>query len=107
MLLAIFFAGCHRGATGPAQKSPDGTMTLTTAINPSKADSTSYLCVIVEIRDAAGKILHYEVTPASDTQRWSIQWLGNDEVLLKSSDVGNYHIRRQSDGTWKGELSAS
>jgi hypothetical protein len=80
-------------------------MTLTTAVNQSKANPSRYLCVIVEITDSAGTTLHHEVTPASNTQRWSIAWVSNDEVLIKSSDVGNYHIRRNSDGTWKGETA--
>ena len=82
-------------------------MTLATSVNRGKANPTRYLCVVVDITDSAGKTLHHEVTPASDAQRWSVRWVGNDEVLLKSSDVGNYHIRRQPDGTWKGELSAT
>ena len=82
-------------------------MTLTTSVNQSKADRTRYLCVIVDITDSAGKTLHHEITPASDTQRWSIQWVSNNEVLLKSSDVGSYRIRRQRDGTWKGQLGAT
>jgi hypothetical protein len=44
-----------------------------------------------------------EVTPASVTQRWSIQWVSNDKVLLKSSDVGDYYIRRQPNGSWQGD----
>ena len=82
-------------------------MTLATSVNQSKANPTRYLCVVVDITDSAGKALHDEVTPASDTQRWSISWVSNDEVLLKSSDVGSYHIRRQQDGTWKGDLAAT
>ena len=82
-------------------------MTLATSVNQSKADPTRYLCVVVDITDSSGKSLHHEVTPASDTQRWSIQWVSNDEVLLRSSDVGSYRIRRQPDGTWRGELGAT
>jgi hypothetical protein len=101
---ALLAAGCNRTAAVPAQKSPDGTMTLTTSVNESRADPARYLCVVVHVADVAGKTLHREVTPASATQRWSIRWVTSDEVLLQSSDVGSYHIRRQPDGTWKGEL---
>jgi len=107
MFIAVLVTGCNRTTAAPAQKSPDGTMTLATSVNQSKANPTRYLCVVVDITDSAGKTLHHEVTPASGTQRWSIGWVSNDEVLLKSSDVGSYHIRRQTDGTWKGELAAT
>jgi hypothetical protein len=105
--MALLVTGCNRTAAAPAQKSPDGTMTLATSVNQSKANPTRYLCVIVDITDSTGRTLHHEVTPASATQRWSISWLSNDEILLNSSDVGSYHIRRQSDGTWKGKLAAT
>ena len=103
----MLVAGCGQPSPSPPQKSPDGTMSLSTSVNQSKANPTRYLCVVVDINDSTGKPLHHEVTPASDTQRWSIQWVSNDEVLLKSSDVGNYRIRRQPDGKWKGELGAT
>jgi ABC-type phosphate/phosphonate transport system substrate-binding protein len=106
LILALLIAGCSRASSAPAQKSPDGTMSLLTSVNQSKANPTRYLCLVVDITDSTGKSLHHEVTPASDTQRWSIQWVSNDEVLLKSSDVGNYRIRRQPDGTWKSQLGA-
>jgi hypothetical protein len=107
LILVMLAAGCNRTSSAPAQKSPDGTMTVSTSVNQSKANPTRYLCVVVDITDSTGKVLHHEVTPASDMQRWSIQWVSNDEALLKSSDVGNYRIRRQPDGMWKGELGAT
>lgn len=103
MLVGLLVGGCGRTMSGVTQRSPDGTMVLTTSINHSKGNPTRYLCVIVDIVDSAGKSLYHEATPASDTQRWSIQWVSNDDVLLKSSDVGDYHLRRLPDGTWKGK----
>ncbi|MGN6367575.1 MAG: hypothetical protein ACTHN5_04875 [Phycisphaerae bacterium] len=103
-MATTLLAGCARAASTTSKKSPDGTMTLTTTIDQDKSDPSRYLCVIVDIADAAGKTLHHEVTPASDAQRWSIEWKSNTDVLLKSADVGNYHIRRQPDGTWKSQL---
>lgn len=82
-------------------------MTISTSVNHNKANPAQDLCVVIDITDSAGKALHHEITPASDTQRWSIQWVGNDEVLLKSSDVGTYRIRRQPDGKWKGQLGGT
>src|SRR5262245_51337101 len=104
LLLIALVTGCGRSRTGPApQKSPNGTMTVTTSVNLSKQDPTRYLCVIVDITDPTGKPLHHEVTPASDTMRWSLQWVSNDELLLDSGDIGKDRIQRQPDGTWKGQ----
>lgn len=103
ILLALSVTGCNRSSTTPVQRSPDGTMTLKTSVNRIKANPLRYLCVVVDIIDQTGKTLHHEVTPASVTQRWSIQWVSNDEVLLKSSDVGDYYIRRQPSGSWQGD----
>ena len=107
LVVPMVIAGCGRTSPMPPRKSPDGTLSLSTSVNRSKAVPSRYLCVVVDITDSKGRPLHHEVTPASDTQRWSIQWVSNNEVLLKSSDVGNYRIRRQTDGTWKGELGAT
>jgi hypothetical protein len=104
LIVSLLLAGCGRGPSPPSLKSPDGMLTLSTSVNQTKADRTQYLCVIIDIVDSTGKTLHHEVTPASDVHRWSIQWVTNDELLLKSSDVGNYHVLRQTDGTWKGQL---
>ena len=106
MSVAVLVAGCRRPTTVVARQSPDGTMTLTTSVNQSRAEPTRYLCVVVDITDASGRTLHHEVTPASDTQRWSIRWMGNDAIMLESADVGIYKIRRQADGTWMGEVTA-
>ena len=92
VLLTLWFVGCNRTTVTQGQKSPDGTMTLTTSVNPDKSNPTRSSCVVVDITDAAGTTLHHEVTPASDTQRWSIKWVSNDEVLLKSSDIGDYRL---------------
>jgi hypothetical protein len=70
LLVALLVPGCNRATAASVQASPDGTMTFATSVNQSKADPARYLCVVVDIRDSAGKTLHHEVTPASNTQRW-------------------------------------
>ena len=79
-------------------------MVLLTEVNRDKSDPTRYLCVVVEIQNGAGTTLHREITPASAVQRWDIQWMSDGEVLLDSSDVGRYRIRKRDDGTWKGDF---
>ena len=103
-LLAIFSKGCGRGQGVPPQKSPDGKFTLVTSVNQSNADPRRYLCVIVDIKDSAGKTVYHKVTPASDTQGWSIRWLDNNKIQLASSDIGTHHIRRQADGSWTDDF---
>ncbi|QDU58488.1 hypothetical protein [Aeoliella mucimassa] len=107
MLLLVLLPSCSRSTVSPLKPSPNGSMLLLTAVNQSQADPRKYLCVIVEIQDASDTTLHREVTPASDTQRWTIQWVSDNEILLDSSDVGRYRIHRQPDDTWKGELGAT
>jgi hypothetical protein len=104
ILLSLFASGCGRTSTPPAQKSPNGSMTLSTSVSSNKSDPTRDLCVVVDITDSNGKSLHHEVTPASDVQKWSIAWVSNDEILLNNSDVGMYHIHHRPDGSWQGEL---
>lgn len=106
-ILPLAFSGCARPATPPPRKSPNGTLTLTTFINQNRSNPTRYLCVIVDITDSAGRPIHHEITPISDTQRWSIGWVSDSEVLLKNSDMGDYHIRRQPDGVWKGDFATT
>lgn len=87
--------------------SPKGHFEARTRINPDKSDRTRYLCVIIEIRDASGTLVHGEVTPASDCMRWSLAWADDETLRLKSSDVGIYTLHREKDGTWKGNLGGS
>ena len=108
LVVSVLAVSCDNHTSPPrAMKSPDGTLTLSWSVNDSQANPTRYLCVVVDITDSAGKTLHHEVTPVSDRIRWSPQWVSNDEVMLKSSGVGVYRIRRLPDGTWKGQLGAS
>ena len=103
-ICSFVLASCGPKAVSPAKSSPDGTMILLTNVNRNRSNPTKYLCVIIEIQDGVGNTLHREVTPASSTQRWSIQWINNDKIHLDSSDIGQYRIERLTDGTWKGEL---
>lgn len=102
--LVIFSKGCGRGQGVQPQKSPDGKFTLVTSVNQSNADPQRYLCVIVDIKDSAGKTVYHGVTPASDTQGWSIRRLDNNKIQLASSDTGTHYIRRQSDGSWADDF---
>jgi len=95
-----FMAGCGSGGQPPIT-SPNGSLTLQTSIEHSRSDPGAYLCVVFEIRDRAGKVLHRENTRASNNSRWSMRWIGNDRIRLDSGDIGTYDWTRQPDGTWK------
>ncbi len=104
IVMLVLVSGCGM-RRGPAPvRSPSGQLEVVTSVNQDKTDPTRHLCVIVEVRDRAGTALHREVTPASDTMRWSIAWAGDNAIILQSSDVGRYTIERLDNGTWEGSL---
>jgi hypothetical protein len=69
----------------------------------SRADPKTYLCVVFEIQDATGKVLHRENTGASTVHRWNMYWKTDDVVQLDSSDIGPRSWRRQANGKWASE----
>jgi hypothetical protein len=95
LLLAL--VGCSRSM--PAIPSPSGALTLVTAI-PQKRDDPDYGCLVFEIRDAAGKLVHRENTRAK-APGWSIGWSSDTQVFVYCSDIGTQHWNKQPDGTWK------
>lgn len=75
-------------------------MTLHTRVEPSRADPGAYRCVVFEVRDRAGRVVHSENTRASDYMRWDISWASDHLIRLRSSDIGTLHWRRGADGGW-------
>lgn len=98
--LVCALAGCTP-ASKPPFPSPDGSLMLHTSIESSRSDPAAYGCVVIEIRDKSGKVLHRENSHASDFHKWEISWTSNDELKLMSSDIGDRTWVRQSDGTWE------
>ncbi len=98
--ILFLLLGCTETASNNSIPSPDGSLTLVTSINRSKDDLTKYLCVRFQIVDSAGKVIYEEQTGASDRMRWSMQWDGNDRIVLDSSDIGTLVWERQADGIW-------
>lgn len=76
-------------------------MEIVTSIEKNKADPQTYLCVIFEIRDKQGKILHRENTHASDTMRWSMDWVLTNRIRLVSSDIGTRMWEQKTNGDWQ------
>jgi len=102
LISCLLLAGCARHGPAPVS-SPDGSMTLHTRVEQSRSDPRTYLCVIFEVRDKSGRVLHSENTGASDRMRWEMSWVTNERIRLKSSDIGTYYWRRQADQRWVKE----
>lgn len=82
--------------------SPDNSKIIVPTINNSKSDMTKYLCVKITAVDAqTSQVLFEEQTGASDRMNWSIQWLTNHLILLKSSDIGSYCWQEDKNNVWQ------
>ncbi|HSY74442.1 MAG TPA: hypothetical protein VK810_03145 [Dongiaceae bacterium] len=99
IFVLVLFAGCSQKM--PTVMSPDSSMSLVTSVEQSQQDPQTYLCVVFEIRDQAGKILHRENTHASVRMRWNMSWESNNRIRLDSSNIGTHHWTKQLDGNWK------
>lgn len=108
LVLLYTLSGCV-GLTGSARsreelaviESPRKDRALVVTVNTSRDDSTKYLTLVFEVRDKATQtVLHRQQTGASSRMAWSMHWLDNSTVQLKSSDVGTYCWRMQADGVW-------
>ena len=102
LLTALALVACSPASRLVSLPSPDGKLTLVAAPQQSTNSRVLHL-VVFEIRDQTGKVLHREDTRASDAMRWSMAWVSNERIELKSSDIGTYYWSRQPDGTWKKE----
>lgn len=103
LALWLVTAGCARRMPPPSH-SPNGKLTLV-ASTPQKHDDPAYGCLVIEIRDAAGKVLCHTNTGAK-AWGWTIEWSSDDQVVINCRDVGTglwgaQHWNRQADGSWK------
>ncbi len=95
ILCVVLTAGCT-GRKRPVDiPSPDGSMIA----SPQKAKST----LIITVSDQAGNVLTRWNTGVSIVHRWSVEWMDNSRLLVRSSDIGARRLARQEDGTWKAE----
>ena len=100
----VFLTGCGSpfGSTAAALKpiaSPDGLKTLNLSVNQSEVDPTKYLCVMFELRDKSGNLLHTVQTSASDIQKWAAGWFDDTTIVIYSSDIGTSAWKLVDDGT--------
>lgn len=101
--LAMLVVRCEtppRVNAGPIP-SPDGTKLLVTRVNRSHADPRTFLDVEFDIVAAkSGLVRFHTVTAASARMKWSMHWLGSDQVRLESSDVGDLCWKESPAGSW-------
>jgi hypothetical protein len=101
--LSLAAAGCSRRMPPPSH-SPGGKFALETSTR-RKHDDPAYGCLVIEIRDAAGKVLCHTNTGAK-ALGWTIEWTSDDQVAIHCCDIGTQlwgtqHWNRQADGSWK------
>ena len=73
--------------------------------NKDKNDP-QYLCLIVNVFVKNNKIAEVQ-TSASVNMNWGIKWVSEKEILVKSSDIGDYSVIH-SDNKWiyKGPIKS-
>ena len=98
LALALAVAGCSRRMP-PASQSPSGTFTVVTS-TPHKHDDPAYGCLVIEIRDAAGKVLCHTNTGVK-AFGWTLYWSSDNQVVIDSPETGTQHWNRQANGGWK------
>jgi hypothetical protein len=67
---------------------------------PRKHDDPAYGCLVIEIRDATGKILCHTNTGAR-AWGWTINWSSDNQAIVYSDNIGTQYWNRQADGSWK------
>jgi len=81
--------------------SPSGEQVILPSINTDQDDMTQYLCVKLVIQDVGTGTTLFEIqTGASSRMRWSVGWIGEDMIQLKSSDIGDRCWAEGNDGAW-------
>ena len=92
--------GCIDYSMPVEQVSPSGLFVLSSTLNRSKEDLTTYLCIIISIEDIEGKNLATIQTHASARMNWSVNWDSNDSIILESSDIGTYKWHKTDTNQW-------
>ena len=79
----------------------DRSRVIIPSINYNKEDYEDFLQVHLEVQDTkSGETLFQVQTNASDRMNWSVDWMGNNTVILNSSDIGTYCWVESSDKNW-------
>jgi hypothetical protein len=96
-----FFARADQQVPKPVY-SADRSRVIIPSVNFNKDNNDSYLLVNIEVQDTSkNKTLFQVQTRASDRMRWFVKWIGNDMVMLESSDIGSYCWSENNSGAWQ------
>ena len=98
LVLLLTVAGCSRRMPPPSH-SPSGTFTLVPS-TPQKHADPAYGCLVIEIRDATGKVLCHTNTGVR-AFGWTMYWSSDNQVVIDSPETGTQHWNGQADGSWK------
>jgi hypothetical protein len=93
LFVCIALSGCGVGDKDHEATSPDGTMYFRTS-------TTEGTLLVVTIFEQNGTILHEENTRASRVHRWSVDWVSDSKIMIKTSDIGSLALIRGDDGRW-------
>ena len=95
------FTGCRwkRTSLSTAVFSPSGKYKAAAEVNFDRKDKTKYLCLKLHLSDAAAKQVTVIQTSASDTQKWALGWMPDEDiVVLYSADIGTRAYRPAAKG---------
>ena len=109
-IAAVLCRGCTRRNSSTVQRfpSPDGKRVVEATINMNRDDPVAYLCVrlrIVRNPQGAAEVELDTRTRASHRLRWDVVWESDQQVLLKSSDIGERRWRQGDDYEWSAVTS--
>lgn len=106
LVLFIYYQLLYRGSTFhtlPRTYASPNHHYLLTARVVTDSTAENYTHVILDIRDRAGKLLYTDDTHASNATGWSIQWVGNNRIMLNSGDIGMLYWQLSPSGQWENE----
>jgi hypothetical protein len=98
LVLLLAVAGCSRRMP-PGSQSPNGKLIVVPS-TPRKHDDPAYGRLVIEIRDATGKVLCHTNTGLW-AFGWNMYWSSDDQVVIESPGIGTQYWNRQADGGWK------
>ena len=90
LLLGTLVCACGKHEAIP---SPDNRLMLQPVIKES--------IIHFSLIDSDGTTVFSTSTRASNVQKWSLTWITNTKILLKSSGIGDWIWEQLEDGSWK------
>jgi hypothetical protein len=100
-VMLLLYDHFRHPAEEPDQLSPDGTYALRAWVNKQHSGGDAmFNCVVFEIRNRSGALVHRENTRAPGSARWRIGWDGQNRVWLNSVETGLEYWAPGLDARW-------